>query len=124
VCPEAPSFLPDLPVEDTSFEPYCQPIPKYGTEEEALISVLEKGFVDDMVEETHLRRPWRANIREYLQAYRCGKEISKYHPYFTFMKARAREDHYHHSCHSFRKSCHSSPAVDLFESLTYVHAIL
>ncbi|GAX84285.1 hypothetical protein CEUSTIGMA_g11707.t1 [Chlamydomonas eustigma] len=73
VCPEAPSFLPDLPVEDTCFEPYCQPIPKYQTEEEALKSIQEEGFLNKFEEEALLKRPWRATIREYLQAYRSGK---------------------------------------------------
>ena len=95
--PEAPCFLPELPVPDPQGqrpldETGCRPIPRpsgvYGTPlpldfadinqqapmvaEEAVTSALASGFFGPLDAPSH-SPPWRASVRDYLQAYGSGQ---------------------------------------------------
>lgn len=69
--PDRPTFLPDLPVPPAGTpEPGCAVLPKHRTQEEAVESALQSGFLRSPPASSP---PWRASVRDYLAAYKSGE---------------------------------------------------
>ena len=67
--PEAPCFLPELPVEAAlADEPGCQPLDSFGSAEDSVASLLGDGFLEGLNCPGDAP-PWRASVRDFLRAY-------------------------------------------------------
>ena len=78
VVPEHPNFWPDLPVDEATAlgqgEAGCRPLGSYGYgPEESLSAALSEGFFAGP-ERPSIMPPWRASVRDYLQAYTSGNK--------------------------------------------------